>query len=49
MNNTGGSFNSIKKFFDELSSTNILFKERVGRRTYYSFVKDSDIMKWLCV
>ncbi len=47
MPNTGGSFKSIKKFFIDLTKFNILVEERVGKRTYYSFSKDSDLSKWL--
>jgi len=47
MNNTGGSFRVIRKFFDELVSLGILKKENIGRRAYYLFPENSDLGKWL--
>jgi Fe2+ or Zn2+ uptake regulation protein len=47
MNNTGGSFKTNRKFFEELVLLKILKKENVGRRTYYSFEDESILKKWL--
>jgi len=49
MTYTGGSFNSMKTFFEELYQLKILQKEIIGRRTYYTFTKKSDLSKWLVV
>ena len=47
MNNTGGSFKSIKKFFEEIIQLKILKKEKIGRRTYFFFREDSNLKRWL--
>lgn len=49
LNNTGGSFRSIKKFFNELSKLGIIEKEIIGRRTYFKFKEKSSLSKWLQV
>lgn len=45
--NTGGSFKSIRKFFEELVRLNILKKDTTVKRTYYYFNPESDLSKWL--
>ena len=37
--NCGGTYKSIKKFFNKLTDENIITKEKVGNRTYYKASK----------